>query len=91
MSKLSRGRIKRWQKRWFTIDNAFVRYFASDKSSEAKGATSVDGINSCKLVDNQIVILLEGDSEWKLKASSKAEAQKWKDALDAVLEMEREV
>ena len=92
LSKLSRGRIKRWQKRWFTIDNAFVRYYANDKSSEPKGATSIDSINSCNLVDNQIVILLDGDSEWKLKALSVSEAQKWKDALDAVLQMmEREV
>ena len=91
LSKLSRGRIKRWQKRWFTIDNAFVRYYANDKSSEAKGTTNIDDINSCKLVVNQIVILLDGVSEWKLKASSESEAQKWKETLDAVLEIERKV
>ena len=88
LDKRSRGRIKRWQRRWFEVDHAYLRYFSSEHAAQPKGAVSLDGIKSCALREgNQIVLQLEGsDSEWKLRASKPDEAEKWQEVFDSVID-----
>ena len=47
LQKQSSGRFKRWQRRWFEVDFAYLRYFADEGQPTPKAAVSVDAIVSC--------------------------------------------
>ena len=46
LQKQSSGRFRRWQRRWFEVDLAYLRYFSDEGQPTPRAAVSVESISS---------------------------------------------
>ena len=56
LSKQSAGLLKRWQKRYFSICNHYLNYYADEHQSGLKGSYDLRTIVSVEVDDRQITL-----------------------------------
>jgi hypothetical protein len=61
--KLSHGRLKRWQKRYFVLSGHYLKYYSSaNTSSESvKGAIDIREVTSCTPSEHDEMVLVHRD------------------------------
>jgi hypothetical protein len=95
--KLKQGQrliVPQWNKRWFSIEGKYLRYYEYANSEECSGTIDLSTLESVQRVDSVVqgafsFCMTSPDRKYVLRATSNAEVSKWVRALRSQADLAR--